>query len=158
MEKGIILFVCTGNTCRSVMAQALFRKLKDKFAPALNYQADSAGIRAIEGFPPTEETIICMNKQGLDISAHKAKIVDNKMIKKSSLILTMTQQQQIFLKKQFPLSMNKTFLFRPYCLKNKGIENQDIEDPYGRSMFFYENICRQLEDDLNKLINRLREE
>ena len=158
LDKGIILFVCTGNTCRSVMAQALFRKLKDKFAPDLNYQADSAGIRAIEGFPPTEETIICMAKQGLDIRAHKAKSIDNKIIKKSSLILTMTQQQQISLKKQFPLSINKIFLFRPFCLRNKRTKNQDIEDPYGKSVLFYENICRQLEDDINKLINRLREE
>ena len=140
------------------MAQALFQKLKDEFAPDMNYQADSAGIRAIEGLPPTEETIICMAKQGLDIRAHKAKSIDNKTIKQSSLILTMTQQQQFFLKKQFPLSVNKIFLFRPFCLKNKRIKNQDIEDPYGKSVFFYENICRQLEDDINKLINRLREE
>jgi protein-tyrosine-phosphatase len=158
VEKGIILFVCTGNTCRSVMAQALFQKLKDKFAPDLNYQADSAGIRAIEGLPPTEETIICMSKQGLDISAHKAKSIDNKIIKKSSLILTMTQQQRIFLKKQFPLSMNKIFLFKTFCLRNKCIKNPDIEDPYGKDMFFYEKICSQLEQDINKLINRLREE
>jgi len=158
LDKGIILFVCTGNTCRSVMAQALFQKLKDEFASDMNYQADSAGIRAIEGLPPTEETIICMAKQGLDIRAHKAKSIDNKTIKQSSLILTMTQQQHIFLKKQFPLSINKIFLFRPFCLRNKHIKNQDIEDPYGKSVFFYENICRQLEDDVNKLINRLREE
>jgi len=70
----------------------------------------------------------------------------------------MTQQQQIFLKKQIPLSINKIFLFRPFCLRNERIKNQDIEDPYGKSVFFYENICRQLEDDINKLINRLREE
>lgn len=157
MKNKKILFVCTGNTCRSVIAQALFQRIKDELYPELNYQADSAGIAAIEGVTPTSEAIFCMARHGMDISTYQAKRVNDKLIKNFSLILTMTNQQHDFLKKYFPRARHKIFLLRPYCLRNSHIKNQEIEDPFGKSMLFYEKICRQLEQDINQLIYRLKE-
>jgi protein-tyrosine phosphatase len=158
LKQEKILFVCTGNTCRSVIAQALFQKLKDELDPELNYQAYSAGIAAIEGSMPTSEAIYCMAKYGLDITTHNARQVDEQIIKNSSLILTMTNQQKNILKEKFFRASHKIFLFRPFCLQTKHIENKEVEDPYGKSISFYEDLCYLLENDIKSLINRLRED
>ena len=63
MEGKRILFVCAGNTCRSVIAQALFQKIKEDKYPKLNYYADSAGIASYQGYSPSKEAIFCLAKQ-----------------------------------------------------------------------------------------------
>jgi len=158
LKQNIILFVCTGNTCRSVMAKFLFNKLKEQFAPELKYQSDSAGISAIEGIPPTRETIICMAKRGLDVSTYQSKVATQDLISNSSHILPMTYQQLNFLKKKYPKEASKMFLFSPYCNKSKTITNQEIDDPYGKSISFYEITCKKIEQDISKLIKNLRKE
>lgn len=158
MNQQKILFVCTGNTCRSVIAQALFQKVKDKLAPDLDYRAYSAGIAAIEGVSPTRESIFCIAKYGLDITTHQARQVEERMVKDSSLILTMTQEQQFFLKKQFPWATHKIFLLRPFCRQGNHITNKEIEDPYGKKLSVYERVCEQLEQDIRELIYRLRKD
>lgn len=158
MKQNIILFVCTGNTCRSVMANFLFVKLKEQLAPELKYHSDAAGISAIEGIPPTKEAIICLAKRGLDVSKYQSKVANKDLISSSSLVLPMTYQQLNFLKKKYPKESGKIFLFRPYCNKFKAIANREIEDPYGKSMSFYEITCNKIEQDINRLIINLRKE
>ncbi len=158
MDKKSILFVCAGNTCRSLMAQALFQESKEELFPELNYYADSAGTAAYDGAPPSKEAIFCLIKQGIDVSTHQAKKVDNQLIEKSSFILTMTNQQLDCLKEKFPLARNKIFLFRPFSHQKSYMKNDEIEDPYGKGLNFYENICKYLKQDIKKLIFHLRED
>lgn len=158
MKKKIVLFVCNGNTCRSVMAQGLFTKLRDKLNPKINYEADSAGIMAIEGISPNYKAFFCMNKLGIDISNYLSKPISREIIDDASIILTMTYHQRDFLMKIFPAANNKIFLFRIFCNKNHCIENQEIEDPYGETTVFYKDICYQLKQDIERLLIRIEGE
>lgn len=138
------------------MAQALFQKIKNELAEELSYQSASAGISAVEGDLPTRETVLCLSKFGIDVSTHRARKIDHKMIKDSSLILTMTRKQQEYLKKNYPQAEDKIFLLRPFCHQNSIIKNSEVEDPYGRDLYFYEDIYHQISDDIEKLILYLR--
>jgi len=158
LKEHIILFVCTGNTCRSVIAQALFQELKEEFFPGLNYQAESAGISAIEDTSPAKEAVFCLAKHGIDITTHRAQQVNSQLIKKSSLILTMTREQLNFLKEHFPQAQYKVFLLRLFCQQREHLKNDEIKDPYGEGIFFYEDIYKQLKRDIKKLLFRLAEE
>lgn len=158
LDKKNILFVCAGNTCRSVIAQALFQKLKEELCPELDYSADSAGIAVDHGISASNETIFCLAKQGIDVTTHQAKMVDARLLEKSSLILTMTNQQLNYLKDKFPHAKNKIFLFKPFSHQKKYMKNDEIEDPFGRGLSFYENICQYLKQDIKKLIFHLRED
>ncbi len=158
MDKNIILFVCTGNTCRSVIAHALFQRWKDELSPGLDYKADSAGIAAFEGAPSTDEAILCMAKYGLDITNHRSKMVNQKLVQNSSYIFTMTHQQEDFLKQHFPSDRDKIFLLKSFCNPKISIYHRDIMDPVGKGLSDYEKTCRQLEGEIKRLIYRLREE
>ncbi|MDD3655203.1 MAG: hypothetical protein PHI72_00335 [Atribacterota bacterium] len=158
LEKKNILFVCTGNTCRSVIAQVLFQKLKEDLYPELGYQAESAGIAANNGVSPSKEAVFSLAKQGIDITTHQAKIVDSKLIKKSSLILAMTHQQLNYLQEHFPWAKNRMHLFRLFCHQKKCMKNDEIEDPYGRGIVLYDEIYKRLKQDIMLLFSYLRKE
>lgn len=158
LEKKIILFVCTGNTCRSVMAQALFQKIIEDSFSELKYLPDSAGIAANKGESASREAIFCMAGQGVDITSHQAKPVNENLLKESSLILTMTDQQLNYIIKEFPSAKNKTFLFKLFCHQKKFMKNDVIEDPFGQGLIFYQKICKTMKHDIRKLISHLRED
>jgi len=158
VEGKCILFVCAGNTCRSVIAQALFQKIKEDKYPKLNYYADSAGIASYQGNSPSKEAIFCLAKQGVDVTTHQSKMVDSQLLKKSSLILAMTNEQVDYLKEKFPWAKNKIFLFKTFSHQKKFMKNDEIVDPFGRGILFYEEICKYLMQDIKKLISHLRED
>jgi len=156
LKQKEILFVCSGNTCRSVIAEAFFQFEKDKLFPELPYQACSAGICAIEGEHATKEVISSMAKYGIDITTHRSRMVEGNILAQSSYILTMTCRQLNFLKKSFPMDADKIFLMRPFCYQNDNIKNKEVEDPFGSNLYYYEKLCFQMQKDIRKLINYLR--
>lgn len=153
----MVLFVCTGNTCRSVMAQALFQRFKEDLFPELNYQADSAGIAASSSPSASREAIFCLAKQGLDITTHQPKAVTGQLLKDAALILTMTQQQLDHLKEHFPWAKHKMYLFRSFCQQKEALKVREIEDPYGKGLLFYEDIYEKLKKDIKSLLFYLKE-
>lgn len=140
-----ILFVCTGNTCRSAMAAALFNKIATE--KNLDVRIESAGLFAHDGEPASNEAIIAMKKYGIDLLGHHAQGINTELIEKSDLILTMTAAHKMVLE---PSAAGKVFTLCEYA----GIDS-DIDDPYGGDVSEYEECAEKLNSALEKVAEKL---
>lgn len=134
-----ILFVCTGNTCRSPMAQGLFNALSRK--KGLDAAANSAGLFASSGSPASGYAIEAMANLGIDISFHQAKQITKELIEKADVVIPLTQGHYDALKNKFPQYEKKLRLL-----------NEPVQDPYGGSMASYEKTAAQLERLISDLL------
>ena len=160
-----VLFVCTGNTCRSAMVEGMFKKiLKERTEDYSKFNIISAGISVLPGISPTSEAISVMFEQGIDISQHHAQELQEELIKKADLILVMTNEHKEYIHKEFPFVQNKTFLLKKFTLNNKSESNQNNErnyeiiDPMGRKIEFYRIVARELKKNLKNILDKIIEE
>ena len=140
-----ILFVCTGNICRSPMAAELFRAHAAKMGDAEKYRVESAGTWGMNGQAASANAQIVMQQRGLSLSNHVARTVDREMVEQADLILVMTRSHRDALGAEFPANRKKFHLMSELL----GVE-YDISDPYGKPMDAYE-ICAT---DLSEMIDR----
>jgi len=153
-----ILFVCTGNTCRSSMAEALFKDMIKKQYPEKlkDINVISAGVAAMNGDKASPNAIKAMEELGIDLTCHSATQLTEELIKEADLILTMTQRHRDIVLIMDPGSRGKVFTLIEYT--GEGQENQkdlDIQDPFGGSIEVYRQSAAQIKKALDILIAKL---
>ncbi len=146
-----VLFVCTGNTCRSPMAQVLAKEIHGKTAHLPQAEYTSAGLSANDGDEASESAKKVMAEMGLSLDEHHAKLVTEDMLNKADLVFTMTNQHRSMLLSRFQGLAAKTFVLNRYV----GAEQTDIPDPYGQSLEVYRHTALQLKDSLSALMDKL---
>ncbi len=136
-----ILLVCTGNSCRSAMAEGLLKKRLKELGKA-DIVVRSAGMRALDGYPPTNETIIVMKEEGIDLKHFESTAITDELIKSADLVLAMSTAHKLEIIKRVPEAAAKTFLLREYGMDAKSDKpvDPDIPDPIGLSISGYK-IC-----------------
>lgn len=143
-----ILFVCTGNTCRSPMAEGILRSLADEKGLEINVK--SAGIAAFDGESAAENAIKAMEEIGIDIKNHKSRILHRELVRNSNLILTMSRSHKDMILRAYPESEKKVFTLKEYAYKEEG----DIIDPFGGSLKTYQDTRDEIANCIEKIINK----
>lgn len=141
-----ILFVCTGNTCRSPMAAALMNKIA--IEENLDVRIESAGLFAESGAPATNEAIIAMKKYDIDLLSHHAQEINSELIEKSDVILTMTEGQKMLFG---DMAKDKTYTLCEYA----GVKG-DIDDPFGGDVLEYEETAQAIYFALQAICERIK--
>lgn len=141
-----ILFVCTGNICRSPLAEAQLRDYVRKQGIGHRLEISSAGTHAIMDNLPTYEAREAGRLFGLDLSGHRARPVDDAIMVENNLVLAMTQRHHAWLRREFPQYKNKIYLAMlfPRELDGESPELTDVPDPIGESVEFYIRVLEML--------------
>ncbi len=148
----IVLFVCTGNVCRSSMAKALFNDKSKKLGENEQWIAHSAGTWAMENQPASDHAITAMRERGIDLTAHRGHQITGDDLEKADTVVVMTQSHREALAAEFPQHKNKIHLMSE-------IDNlmYDIADPYGGILSEYELCARKLEEMIERGYERIKQ-
>lgn len=140
-----LLFVCTGNTCRSPMAQGLAKL----YFPS-EVEVISAGINALEGVEASLNAVKVLQEKGIDISVHKAVRLTKDMIASADHVLTMTKSQKEYLSSNHP-----EFSEKIKCLGHMSSPEKEVSDPWGGSITLYRRCAAEIAQQLETIAFKL---
>ena len=151
-----IMFICTGNICRSAMAEWLLKqKLKDKKIE--NIEVYSAGIYAQDGELSTwEARRVMMDEYPIDMSKHRATNIVNSKIKEMDLILCATSRHKRDVLRIYPELEGKVFTMKEYVGYEREYHDKiDIKDPWGFDIETYRSCVAEIDECLELLLEKI---
>ena len=140
-----ILFVCTGNTCRSPMAEFLLRQMLEGGEAREQWEVSSAGISAIGGNKASPQAIKVLQEEGVDPGSHQSRPLGLKMIEQADLIVTMTVDHKTVVETLAPWEKGKIFTLKELAGETAEL---DLADPFGQS----KEVYRRTRDEIKLLL------
>lgn len=140
-----ILFICTGNVCRSPMAEGLFRQM---VAGRSDISVASAGVGAMRGQRPSPEAVAALAEEGIDITEYRSQPVTDELMRRATHVFCMTSEHRALLEVLFPFAMDKIFLLREF--EQPG---GNVPDPIGRGGAVYRQCRDSIRRALKPILN-----
>ncbi len=141
-----LIFVCTGNICRSPMAEGL---LKHMLGPDYGWEISSAGVCAATGAPASPNAVEALREQGIKISDHRSRYLTPELIKEADLLVVMTGGHRDAILAMAPESAGKVFLLKSFGIPQS---TTDIYDPFGEALDVYRRVRDEIDAALPDLI------
>jgi len=152
--NGPIVMVCTANICRSPMAAGLLQHaLAAQPEPLRSVPVTSAGVAARSGEPVSENSVIALKKVGIDLSAHRAQPLTQRLLDEAFAVICMTESHRAMIQVQADPVPRNLFLFREFLA---GDVDHEIGDPYGGPLKVYEAARDEMVEGLPSLVEHLK--
>ncbi len=148
-DKYTIMFVCSGNTCRSPMAAGALQVLLEKKRPR-KFEIISSGTGAASGFPATEYAVEASKIWECDISGHQSQPVTDELINNSDLILAMTPTHLRELMRVKPDAKDKYFLLKNF--PDPSPDGDGVEDPIGMPLDYYKETFLEIGEEVGRFL------
>ena len=140
-----VVTVCTGNICRSPLAEYLFRSRLE----GVSAKVSSAGIQALVNQPADGLAQEIAQTHGLDLSPHLGRQVEKSVLEEHELVLVMEDHHRDYIRSRFPQVSGKVFLL------GKWEEEMQIPDPYKKSPDFFKVVYSQIDRSVAHWVNRM---
>ena len=155
-ERNLILTICTGNVCRSPMAEKLLQHaLAGQDTPLNQIEIVSAGVAAGYGEPASVNSVTALKKVKIDLDGHKSQPVTQDLIERAFLILGMTQSHIDTLNYYHTDLPERVHLFREFMGKD---DSPEIPDPYGQNYIAYAACFDSMAEAIPSLVAYLKNE
>ena len=148
-----ILFICTGNTCRSPLAEAIARKFAIERG-LIDLEIGSAGTSAWEGAPASDGALLVGIERNIDLSQHRSQQLTRELVAASDYIFAMGPHH--LERVEAMGGEGKAYLLASYA--SNGGSERSVSDPFGGDLDVYRATCDELQEDVKRVLDRLAAE
>ena len=155
MDNFLLVFVCTGNICRSPLAEGIMKDIVldevDIHHQVFPIEITSAGTHAIEGHPASQYAVDVAALSGINLNYHRSKYITEGLVKHADLILTMERSHTQYIKSLWPY-FDSIFELKCFGLEEKSVPPSiEIPDPIGMDIDFYKDVFDELKKEINRI-------